>query len=76
MREQKRYDTYEPAALWPDGTAARPLPEGAVAQGDLRPRCSAGTAAGGHAARCCAAARSATRFSARPATASPATAMA
>ena len=35
MREQKRYDTYEPAALWPDGTAARPLPEGAVAQGDL-----------------------------------------
>ena len=25
----------EPAALWPDGTEARPLPEGAVAQGDL-----------------------------------------
>jgi mono/diheme cytochrome c family protein len=35
MREQKRYDVYEPAVLWPDGTEARPLPEGAVAQGDL-----------------------------------------
>jgi mono/diheme cytochrome c family protein len=35
MREQKRYETYEPAALWPDGTEARPLPEGAVARGDL-----------------------------------------
>ena len=35
MRQQKRYDTYEPAALWPDGTEARPLPEGVVAQGDL-----------------------------------------
>ena len=35
MTQQKRYDTYEPAALWPDDTEARPLPEGAVAQGDL-----------------------------------------
>jgi mono/diheme cytochrome c family protein len=35
MRDQKRYDTFESAKLWPDGTAARPLPEGVVAQGDL-----------------------------------------
>lgn len=34
MRQQKRYDTYEGSALWPDGTAARPLPVGAVAQSD------------------------------------------
>jgi mono/diheme cytochrome c family protein len=35
MVQQKRYDTYEPIAVWPDGTEARPLPEGTVAQGDL-----------------------------------------
>ena len=35
MTQQKRYDPYEPAPLWQDGTAARPLPEGVVAQGDL-----------------------------------------
>jgi len=35
MREQKRYEPFEPAALWPDGTEARTLPEGVVAQGDL-----------------------------------------
>lgn len=35
MREQKRYDVFEPAALWPDGTEARPLPQGVVAQGDI-----------------------------------------
>jgi mono/diheme cytochrome c family protein len=37
MSDQKRYDTYEPAAasLWPDGSSARPLPEGVVAEGDL-----------------------------------------
>jgi mono/diheme cytochrome c family protein len=35
MDEQKRYETYEPAAVWPDGSSARPLPEGVVAQGDL-----------------------------------------
>ena len=35
MREQKRYDVFEPAALWPDGTEARPLPEGVVARGDV-----------------------------------------
>ncbi|MEZ0167419.1 cytochrome c [Microvirga sp. TS319] len=35
MRQQNRYDVYAPAALWPDGTAARPLPESVVARGDL-----------------------------------------
>ncbi|MGG5823583.1 c-type cytochrome [Falsiroseomonas sp. HW251] len=35
MAQQKRYRTYAAAPLWPDGTAARPLPEGVVAQGDL-----------------------------------------
>jgi mono/diheme cytochrome c family protein len=35
MREQKRYDVFEPAALWPDGTEARPLPEGVVPRGDI-----------------------------------------
>lgn len=35
MTEQKRYDTYGPASIWPDGTSARPLPEGVVAEGDL-----------------------------------------
>lgn len=34
MRQQKRYDTFEPAGLWRDGAAARPLPDGVVAQGD------------------------------------------
>lgn len=34
MRQQKRYETYAPSQLWPDGTSARPLPEGVVAQGD------------------------------------------
>ena len=35
MTQQKKYDTYSPAALWSDGTSARPLPEHVVAQGDL-----------------------------------------
>lgn len=34
MRDQPRYDTYESAALWPDRTEARPLPDGVVAQSD------------------------------------------
>ena len=34
MRQQKRYATYAPASLWADGTSARPLPEGVVAQSD------------------------------------------
>ncbi|WP_018263801.1 c-type cytochrome [Methylobacterium sp. WSM2598] len=33
--QQKRLDTYAASRIWPDGTSARPLPEGAVAQGDL-----------------------------------------
>jgi mono/diheme cytochrome c family protein len=35
MRQQNRYDVYGPAALWSDGTEARPLPNGTVAHGDL-----------------------------------------
>ena len=35
MAQQRRYDTYEPSPLWPDGSAARPLPAGVVARGDL-----------------------------------------
>ena len=34
MTEQRKYATYAPATLWPDGTSARPLPENVVAQGD------------------------------------------
>lgn len=30
MQEQKRYTADSPAALWPDGTSSRPLPEGVV----------------------------------------------
>jgi mono/diheme cytochrome c family protein len=35
MTRQPRYDTYEPAQLWNDGTSARPLPKNTIAQGDL-----------------------------------------
>ena len=35
MTEQRKYTTYAPATLWPDGSSARPLPEGVVAQGDI-----------------------------------------
>jgi mono/diheme cytochrome c family protein len=35
MVQQKRYDTYEPSDFWADGTSARPIPDGTVAQGDL-----------------------------------------
>jgi mono/diheme cytochrome c family protein len=35
MTQQNKYDTYTPAALWPDDTSARPLPAHTVAQGDL-----------------------------------------
>lgn len=31
MSNQKRYDTFEASEFWPDGAAARPLPQGAVA---------------------------------------------
>lgn len=43
MDEQKRYDTYKPAAFWPDGSSARPLPEGVVAEGDLAYAAAAAT---------------------------------
>lgn len=32
MVQQKRYDTYAPSQLWSNGSAARPLPAGTVAQ--------------------------------------------
>jgi mono/diheme cytochrome c family protein len=35
MTEQPRYGPDAPADIWTDGTSARPLPEGVVAQGDL-----------------------------------------
>ena len=35
MQTQKRYRTYAPASFWADGSSARPLPDGVVAQGDL-----------------------------------------
>ncbi len=34
MTAQPKYKTYARADFWPDGTAARPLPEHAVARGD------------------------------------------
>lgn len=35
MTQQSRYTTYGPAASFPDGSEAQPLPAGVVAQGDL-----------------------------------------
>ncbi|KWV57062.1 cytochrome C [Bradyrhizobium macuxiense] len=35
MTEQRKLATNSPTSLWPDGTTARPLPAGVVAQGDL-----------------------------------------
>src|SRR5690348_11544213 len=35
MTEQRKLSTYSPTSLWPDGTTARPLPDGVVAQGDV-----------------------------------------
>ncbi|MFT8244729.1 c-type cytochrome [Roseomonas sp. BN140053] len=35
MTQQRRMDTYEPTAVWPDGTTARPIPAGTVARGAL-----------------------------------------
>jgi mono/diheme cytochrome c family protein len=35
MAQQRKLDTYGPSAIWPDGSAARPLPVGVVARGDL-----------------------------------------
>jgi mono/diheme cytochrome c family protein len=33
MTEQRKYTTYEPATLWPNGSSAQPLPANVVAQG-------------------------------------------
>ena len=35
MTQQRKLKTYAPSTLWPDGTSARPLPAGVVAQGDV-----------------------------------------
>jgi len=35
MTEQRKLTTYSPTSLWSDGTTARPLPSGVVAQGDV-----------------------------------------
>ena len=35
MRVQERYETFASSNLWRDGAAARPLPQGVVAQGDV-----------------------------------------
>jgi mono/diheme cytochrome c family protein len=35
MTEQRKYKTYAPSTFWADGASARPLPDGAVAEGDL-----------------------------------------
>jgi mono/diheme cytochrome c family protein len=35
MTVQRKNKTYSPSSLWSDGTSARPLPNGVVAQGDL-----------------------------------------
>lgn len=43
MRQQKRYRTYSTAELWPDGTSARPLPAGVVAQGDPQRKAASDT---------------------------------
>jgi mono/diheme cytochrome c family protein len=43
MTEQRKLKTYAPSALWPDGTAARPLPEHVVAQGDVERAAAAKT---------------------------------
>ena len=35
MTQQRKLKTYAPTTLWADGTSARPLPAGVVAQGDV-----------------------------------------
>jgi mono/diheme cytochrome c family protein len=35
MTRQNKYAAYSPSSLWRDGASARPIPEGAVARGDL-----------------------------------------
>lgn len=36
MTEQRKLTTYAPTKLWSDGTTARPLPRGVVAEGDVQ----------------------------------------
>jgi mono/diheme cytochrome c family protein len=43
MTEQRKLNTYAPTGLWPDGTAARPLPDHVVAQGDVARAATAAT---------------------------------
>ena len=38
MRLQRKYRTYSPSDIWSDGASARPLPRGALAQGDIARR--------------------------------------
>ncbi len=35
MTQQRKFTTYAPSLLWPDGTSARVLPDNVVAQGDV-----------------------------------------
>ncbi len=35
MKEQPKYPPYAPSSLWADGTSARPIAAGTVAQGDI-----------------------------------------
>ena len=41
MANQPRYNTYQESGFFPDGTSARPLPEGVIAQGFERAQASA-----------------------------------
>lgn len=43
MTQQRKLTTYAPSSLWPDGTSARPLPTGVVAQGDVERAAAAKT---------------------------------
>ncbi len=35
MTQQRKFTSYAPSSLWPDGTSARALPDNVVAQGDV-----------------------------------------
>ncbi len=35
MNEQRKLGTYAPTSIWTNGTSARPLPDGVIAQGDV-----------------------------------------
>jgi mono/diheme cytochrome c family protein len=36
MTQQRKFKTYAPSTLWADGTSARTLPAGVIAQGDVK----------------------------------------